>query len=114
LPSSTTRAGMPEAKLPKVQRSDKSFDRSNRIVAIHIIFHARRKKARLIPANADLENAIRHTESYTRSPNPLGLEYLHSLAAQPGTSPSAGKLFPDCAAPGYGPPPAVNQTLTID
>src|ERR1700731_167314 len=61
---------MPEAKLLKVQRSDKRIDRTNRIVAIHIIFHARRKKACLIPTNASLEHAIRHTESYTRSHNP--------------------------------------------
>lgn len=34
---------MPETKLLKVQRSNKGFDRSNRIVAVNIIFHARRK-----------------------------------------------------------------------
>ena len=73
---------MAEPKPLKIQRRDKRLDRTNRIVAIYIIFHSRRKKARLIPAYPGLEAAIRHTESYTRLLNPI--EFLLSLCAPPG------------------------------
>ena len=81
LPSPAIRTGMAEAKSLKVQRSDKRLDRTNRIVLIHIIFHARRKKARLIPAYPGLEATIRHAESYTPLPNRRG--FLPSLSALP-------------------------------
>src|SRR5207248_8047353 len=63
---------MAEAKPLKIQRGDKSLDRANRVVAPHIIFHTRRKKARLIPAHPGLEGTIRHTESYTALHKRLG------------------------------------------
>src|SRR5439155_11191028 len=63
---------MAEAKPLKIQRGDKSLDRANRVVASHIIFHTRRKKARLIPAYPGLEGTIRHTESYTALHKRLG------------------------------------------
>src|SRR5439155_17724320 len=63
---------MAEAKPLKIQRGDKSLDRANRVVATHIIFHTRRKKARLIPAHPGLEGTIRHTESYTALHKRLG------------------------------------------
>src|SRR5438034_9178745 len=63
---------MAEAKPLKIQRGDKSLDRANRVVATRIIFHTRRKKARLIPAHPGLEGTIRHTESYTALHKRLG------------------------------------------
>src|SRR5438445_4044974 len=63
---------MAEAKPLKIQRGDKSLDRANRVVATHIIFHTRRKKARLIPAHPGLEGTIRHTESYSALHKRLG------------------------------------------
>src|SRR5438094_7634764 len=88
---------MAEAKPLKIQRGDKSLDRANRVVATHIIFHTRRKKARLIPAHPGLEGTIRHTESYTalhkrlgscpasqRNPGPLGVWHSPGLRCEAG------------------------------
>jgi hypothetical protein len=67
LPSPAGRTGMAEPQLPESQRSDKSLDNANRVVLSHVIINTWRKKALLIPADAGLENAIRHAESYIRS-----------------------------------------------
>jgi hypothetical protein len=65
-----------------VERLDIGLDRPHRIVAIHIIFNARRKKARLLPAAAGLEGVIRHKLNRTPSRR-TAYEFLPSLFAQP-------------------------------
>src|SRR5438874_5868938 len=81
---------MAEAKPLKIQRGDKSLDRANRVVATHIIFHTRRKKARLIPAHPGLEGTIRHTESYTALHKRLGS--CPASKRNPGRSPHSAPL----------------------
>src|SRR5215203_3795013 len=72
---------MAKAKLLKVQRIDKSVNRPNRIVAVHVVFDTRGKKARLTPVNTGLERMIRHTPNRTRIAQPVRI--LPSLEAIP-------------------------------
>lgn len=88
---------MAEAKPPKIQRRDKCLDRANRVVATHIIFHTRRKKARLMPTHPGLEGTICHTESYTALRKrldscPASLRYAEGSAPAPvATTAQMGK-----------------------
>src|SRR2546423_5723548 len=98
---------MAEAKPLKIQRGDKSLDRANRVVATHIIFHTRRKKARLIPAHPGLEGTIRHIESYTALHKRLGS--CPASALHPGY----GFNHNTCDAPGIFRRAAVSPQLKI-
>src|SRR4030081_607154 len=86
---------MAELELLKVKRVHKSFDRTNRIVPIHIVFDTRRKNARLIPANTGLERVIRHLR-IVHAFAPMDI-FLPSLCAPSGLQgaalPSRGRLI---------------------
>jgi hypothetical protein len=88
-----------EPELLKIERIDEGVDRTNRIIAIYIVFHARRQKARLFPANANLEGMIRHPTNRTPL-RQISYEFLPSLKAKSGVT---GTLPPDVAEPVIGP-----------
>src|SRR5438445_13631907 len=102
---------MAEAKPLKIQRGDKSLDRANRVVAPHIIFHTRRKKARLIPAHPGLEGTIRHTESYTALHKRLGSCPVSQR--NPGRSQCVARTRITLALhPGYAPLPLPSVSMS--
>ena len=52
-------------QLLQVERIDKGVNRTNRIIAINIVFHPRRQKTGLLPADTGLEGVIRHKTNRT-------------------------------------------------
>ena len=80
LAHSHTTLGMPKAELSKIERFHIALDRPHRIVRRHVIFNPRRQKARLLPARAGFECAIRHKTNRTSTPQLT----CYSCPASPG------------------------------
>jgi len=71
-----------EPQLLQIEHADKSIDRTNWIIVIDVVFHARRQKTRLLTAHAGLEGVIRHKTNRTLI-GKFGYEFLPSLNASP-------------------------------
>jgi hypothetical protein len=90
--TAATPPGVAKPERLDIERLDIGLDRPHRIVAIHIIFNARRKKARLLPAAAALKGVIRHKLNLTPSRR-TAYEFLPSLASEtrePRSKPAPG------------------------
>src|SRR5205085_3370986 len=86
LPDLGTSTRMTEAELREIECAHIALDRPNRVLRSNVILHPRRQKTSLLPANARLEWAIRHT------PNRTSTVRSRAILAQPR------KRNPSCSA----------------
>src|ERR1700694_2288604 len=73
----------PKPKLLKIELVHEGIDGPHHIIETNVILNARRKKARLLPADAGLEGTNRHKTNRTPM-RKTGYEFLPSLFASSG------------------------------